>query len=407
MPIKVYNSYNSTWDMPIYDDSLACILDYGFKLRKHLQNGVFSFTGDYEDTTFTFPVFNALKLDKIIGIDYGGTVPDGTDVKFRISTDNNNSYQIYDVLTFAWRAAVGDEFISLDDLNSGMSILSLAPNNTFSIQMKLFANHEKVLTPVVSCIVFYFELRDYIPYQDLARSVKRFIEQNLNAKLRYADKATTISNIMTLDVNLNVKEIKSVYNLTTDSIKVYNLYDSYDELTKTITLNAMFAPGDVLEVNYYGCPDVMICQDPDYEESSLPKILIEITGVEENPYGTFYLHLNENPSSDDYVRMRENPIQKDYRVITEALCPSGLDSYAYAHALDKLLRGIRKIDAIESGAIISCVDFNHFDRFDVVSNNLKVKRTNFVAVLDDYFDDVEQKKKIQDIIITFNLTRKF
>jgi hypothetical protein len=407
MPIKVYNPYESTWDTPAYDDVTACILNDGFKLRKHLANGLFSFTGRYVESVFTFPTFAALRFGKAIGLDFAGEVPDGSSVEFRISTDGGVNYLVYDTGTFSWRTANPDEFVPIDDLNSGMSTLSLAPEKTFTIQMKLIPNIEKVLTPLIYCVVFYFELEEYIPYQDVMRSVKRYIENNLTSKLRYALKTITTGNVVQLDVNLNVKEIKSVYDLTTDAAKVYNLFDSYDDLTKTVTLNNNIAAGNIIEINYRGCPEVLICQDPDYEESDLPRILVDVIDAKENNYGPFYLHTNENYSSSENVRVRQVPIQKDYRVLVEALCPSGLDSYAYAHAIDKIFRGIAKIDAIESGSLISCVQFQPFQRFDIVENNLKVKRTSFTAVLDDYFDKVEEQKKIQDIVITYGLTRKF
>jgi len=407
MPVKMYNPYLSTWEQPIFDQNLVCVLDSGFKLRQHLPSGVYSPDGVYEDATITFPAFSPSKLGEIIGVDYAANIPDGTDIQVRLSTDNGTQFQIYDILTSLWRSANPDEFNSIDDINSGMSTLSLDPNRTITIQVKLFANHVMAYTPILNCFVFYFELEEYTPYQDIGRSIKIFIEDNLSAKLRYARKVITISNIIQLDVNFNVKEIKSVYNLTTDVSRVYNIYDSYDNNTKVITLSAMVYPGDIVEINYRGCPEVIICQDPDYEESDLPRILIEITEITENSYGTFFLHMNENPSNNENVRMRQVPIQKDYRIVIESLCPSGLDSYAYAHSLDKLLRGLNKINAVESGALISCVDFHHFRAFDIASNNLKVKRINFIAVLDDYFDNVEQKKKIQDIVITYGLTRKF
>ena len=129
------------------------------------------------------------------------------------------------------------------------------------------------LKALMSCDVEFFEdilLRSFVP------AVRAGVRPIADLEIDAAAGTTIALDDYPVDTQYNLQDVDSVYNLTTDSDKLADIFSSYDSGTNTITLGAAVADGDDVLVRFTYQPQVAVSSSRDYDEvGKVPAIAVE------------------------------------------------------------------------------------------------------------------------------------
>lgn len=197
-----------------------------------------------------------------------------TDVKFRLS-ENGTTERFWNGSTWAV-AAAGEWNTEAEVANNIGDFPVVAGARGLQVILNLSTTDSRY-SPKARAVKVLYE-GDVEQGEDLVyRSFKRGIADNVRPIAEVASKSNGSNTIvLATETEYDVESIDSVYNLTDDSERLDDLFQSYDSGTSTITLTAAQDVDDVMLVRIIYKPRVVFAKSQDYTEiSKLPAIVID------------------------------------------------------------------------------------------------------------------------------------
>lgn len=259
-------------------------------------------------------------------------LPDGTSIGFRITTQADDYF--WD--GGSWEVAGAGDWNTEAEIRINISTLPIATIGSKKIGFRM---NLKTTNPNNTPFVHELKLAglfDVDYFDDLVYdSVIRLLNTNFRSTsvVRLATGSSSISSIELATIlenkGYNIFEVKSVFNLTDDPLKLTNLHDSYapgavkqDGFTfeyGTETFDAPIPAEKLVEIKFIYVPEISIKVNQDYYEvPTYPHITIpRITPVERRGF----IMRDANSYGVDFIRDKENnvaiqqrsPSQNTYR----------------------------------------------------------------------------------------------
>ena len=181
MPAKYYTPYEyyneSIW---ILDDTKIVVSNDSFTLRKKGLDGKWNQFGTYEEAEFVLPNFRADSLVEIYSLDCNAIIQKDSDILFQVSVDNGITFLFYN--GSIWQTATSLDFSTIEEINQGIGVLPFQNEKSLRFKIKLIPSSDFKFTPILNAFVFYYSVK-YNHYEDIKRSFKRFVENNINPLL--------------------------------------------------------------------------------------------------------------------------------------------------------------------------------------------------------------------------------
>ena len=393
MATKEYTAFTNSYENWTYDPIKVAIANDVIKLRPHDSAGAYRYNGAYETSEIEFSNLRIDALIKFYGIKIEGIIPENTDVKFQISTDQGANYYYYDTNTSSWIISPTD-FNTVDDFNSGVDNLVLQSKN-IRLKCKIETNGAGDATPILYAIYVDYEVR-YNVQEDLKRSLKYYLKNNLRPIYKQGMIPALATSLIDFDPeDFEVKEIIAVYNISNDPDRLNNIFSVY--AGGQITLTQIVPANDTIEIVYEFLPKIILSVDHDFEETVLPRIVINCSNSTENFIFTSVAETYE--VYKDKILGRVEPIMKDIMVDIFSLAAHEVEEYAIAGAIDELLQYNTKIDSLASGLPINIVKYDPMDNLDVVSMGLQTSKSRFIAAVQEHRRSVKVYDKVQRVVV--------
>lgn len=320
------------------------------------------------DITVSTWVTNPLSLKSWAGFDVYANLPtniitknEPTSLGFKLGNGTDQFYwngSVWEANTTNWNTEA--------EVSTNISSFSVA-----SQKLQIFINlvtTDSSYTPTVSEIRLIFESTVEFQEDIFIKSFIPMLRENIRPIGVYPIKIISTTN--TIDLNAyplqtpyNVVGIDSVYNHTTDSNHFNDLFVSYDENTKIITLNTDILVGQTAWVNFYWEPEVAFTTSEDYSE--IDKVpAMHITGL--NPTNEMTI------GQGTYVRDKttniaigvEEPKQIDLELTIRGLTASSRDQQRLA---DEIRRFFSNNTKVISKAMDEEYDLDLIDDYEIES----------------------------------------
>jgi len=312
-----------------------------FKLVQRNAEGFYDPSALFPDSAeIIFPNFVAKALTSFFGFEPCEVYDEDSEgnelgtIGYQLSNDNGSTWYYWDGA--AWSSTTTD-FNTKAEIDNNIDQFKLDINKQFKLKVKISASDDNLYTPRLGEIFVYTEL-DYDFEEDVFRTLKHHVQDNLNAKLKYKVKLKQGSAVVKLDVDLTVNSVISVYNLTDDPNKETDLYQSID-VSNNVTMTSEQDENDIIEINYYGTVPVFITSDKDYKTSEIPAIVIKSLGTtdvrERNFYGSNVIERN---FAKFLTKTRKSPIWKRMKIRVECKSDSNLVTFSLVDSIEKILR---------------------------------------------------------------------
>jgi hypothetical protein len=205
---------------------------------------------------------------------------------FQLSNDNGATWRIWVDGPDEWVSAVGPlagVFNDEETVDRRIPLFPFISPKQLKIRVKLTSGANGLQKPVLQNIYIYNSHIMEI-YEDVTRSMKRYIDANVAVPMHYMAELASPSSTVAIekDVGLDVKVMEpiTVYNLGVDPGRNINLFGSLGGVDgRTIT---MIGPqvGQV-EVNFTGVPDVFVSAEEFLNISKIPSIVVYVTRMEQ------------------------------------------------------------------------------------------------------------------------------
>jgi hypothetical protein len=332
MPAYTYNFINRRGEY-VYDSSYVLVEWAECRLVRRDAAGNYALDGLFYESTVELPGWGGDAITEFTSVDWNFSLPEGTSVTFQLSTDGGTAWQYYDGA--AWQPSAGpSDWMSYDNLGNGLPSIT---GKRMKLKMKLTPNEDGTRTPLVRFLEVYYEgVWNY--FEDLKRSLKRYIDENLYVDLAWGKKIVSPTTSFTLDTDWEVISVSAVYDLTNDPYKITNLFSAYDSSTKIVTLTGAVQTAE-LETNYTGKCPVFLSADDNLTLSELPAIVVQLPLAREDRYRPKNLFSYEYMVSTDTYRRRERPIPTGSSVILRGLAATEVESLSVLDGLAELFQG--------------------------------------------------------------------
>lgn len=412
MTRKFYTHYENKIEPFTFDPVKVMVSErFNISLRPKDSSGNLDlFNGTYEESTVLLPDFKASGMTSIVGVEYDAAIPStpsGANIQFRVSTDGGTNFKYFDGAN--WSAStLASHYNNIADFDSNISTLPLTPNKSFRIEIKLTPTSDFLFTPVIARLVVYFNL-EYDFREDMERSIKRYLESSFsNAIFRWGTKLSISSNsfIFTPDTNITVVSVNAVYNLTQDQNRTINILSLYTPGSKVIDLTSVQGAGDILEVHYYGSPEVYIGSDADFDLTDLPRVWLEGEILNEQKVYT-HEESEDEGTSRFAARLRKSPVAKEMSFALSVLSADKLEGHALSGRIDKVFQRNVKIPSLASGQYFEVFNYVAMRNMDVTSTGLIHRRSSFSVFGLEYEELVTNAPRIvtiNTVVNTANLT---
>ena len=319
----------------------------------------FSPSGTRQNTVVTLRPWKPGGLTNIFGFIGVEDNPEGTSVRYRISTDGGQSYRYWDTIGSSWTLSSDSdpEHWNLEgEIDGGIQTLDFSSSGIqVTIQLLLITNSEVPgnLTPTWFGIrIFYSVYGSY--EEDQQRSVHNYFKNIIpfehNFKTKIISDEVTRFEASTELTKYRLKSSTKVYNLSNDPARRNNILQNFSVVPRQELdlegrkqfdyfweFNADQEPGSVIEFQCALDIDVKIAyNDDDLQISVRPVILLEFT--DGKVQGNIMEH--ERPPIVEFNRVtgrgRYTFIQRISTTIVATLFASDQRS------LDSLVEGTRK-----------------------------------------------------------------
>lgn len=200
-----------------------------------------------------------------------------TSVKYRLG--DGATQMFWDVGTSAWVAASASDWNTESEVAAHISTF---PSATQNLQVIVnIKTDDSSVTPTVSEIRVLYEsdleeLEDYV-WRSLLPSMRSAIRPIAEHAVEMDATSAAISlNDFKIETPYDIKTIDAVYDIDADPKKLSNLFQSYNDATKIITLTAAVPSGNACMIRFTYAPPIAVTTSQDYTESEkVPEILIE------------------------------------------------------------------------------------------------------------------------------------
>ncbi len=337
--IEIYDDINGVW-----------IHETGIRPKKTDLQGVFSFKGKYRNAIEIITEnFRASKLKEFYGFEaivlYNSEVDDPGDIKYQVSTDNGANWLYFDSAN--WVVAGPSDFNDLETMDIEFKNLS-AVSKQVKFKIVLEPSADQFDAPILQSIRIHHELENYVWGEDIQRSMKHFVENNIRPELIAAQMIEEDSIQIMINTEFRVKEVLAIYNLNTDPDRQTNIFDSLVLIPLTIDefgnqlyryeaiLTGTQPEGDTIEVNYVGVAPVFIAADDEEIIAKLPVFVLRFSGevTENKKYRNYDRKLE---LSETTYRVRQQPTFNDVDAEISAMTKYGVDSMAMIKAAERIL----------------------------------------------------------------------
>jgi len=296
-------------------------------------DGNYALDGLFYESTVELPGWGGNAITEFTSVEWLTSLPDGTSVTFQLSTDGGTAWQYYDGA--AWQPSAGPtDWMSYDDLGNGLPSIT---GKLMKLKMKLTPNADGTRTPLVRALAVYYE-GTWNYFEDLKRSLKRYIDENIYIDLTWAKKTPSSSQSFELETDWEVLSVTGVYDSTNDPDKTTNLFSAYDSDTGIVTLTESVVDAEI-EATFTGRCPVFLSADDNLTLSELPAIVVQLPSAREDDYKSKNLFKYEYMASTDSYRRREQPIPTGSAVILRGLAPTEVDSLAILDGFAELFQG--------------------------------------------------------------------
>jgi hypothetical protein len=272
----------------IFSDPLLIRLDrrdFNVKLRKLAPYGYYS-TDD--DIYFMTWLTNPKALRKILMLQVFVNRP-SVDCSTQVRIHDGTNHYFWNGA--AWAVAVAGDWNDEGTFNAHIQDFDILPDRQFAIVVNLRTS-DKYMTPSVSEIRVLMDIRiDYM--EDIVfRSLIPLMKQHIRPLANYPIPAYN-EDILSIDLNdyetntnFTIVDVEAVFNHSLDPEFLVNLLDSYDPVTKIITLTDPIVAGEIPFILFRYSPEVAYTTSQDYfEVAKIPCLTLQRLEVPtENAY---------------------------------------------------------------------------------------------------------------------------
>jgi len=305
-----------------------------------------------QDIHVRTPLFNPAGVQKWLKFEARVTedasnnfnTPVGTDVRFRVLTSDFATIPTFVEYWWdggAWAVATSTDWNTETEISANIPTFPMVTVGNKGIGFVVnLRTIDPAITPEVKELKllgqFEIEVLDSLVYDGVIRTLNKDFRSS--SVLRRPGTGSSIDLNSVLDnKGYNVTDIRSVYDLVNDPLKLTNLFDSYalgslrkDGFTHDpgiITLNSVLPSGAVYEVTFEYVPEVYVRQGQDFfEVPTFPSIIFENIQILDRPGFT----LKNTNSVIDFIRdkdagnavvqrsPRQNTIRFEWAVFTNS-----------------------------------------------------------------------------------------
>ena len=332
MPAYTYNFVNRHSEY-VYDDTYVLVKWGECRLVRRDTDGNYALDGLFYESTVELPGWGGNAITGFTSADWNFSLPTGTSVTFQLSTDGGTAWQYYDGAD--WKPSAGPtDWMSYDNLGNGLPSIA---GKLMKLKMKLTPNADGTRTPLVRFLEVYYE-GTWNYFEDLKRSLKRYIDENIYIDLTWAKKTPSSSQSFELETDWEVLSVTGVYDSTNDPDKTANLFSAYDSDTGIVTLTESVVDAEI-EASFTGRCPVFLSADDNLTLSELPAIVMQLSLAREDRYKSKNLFKYEYMVSSDSYRRRERPIPTGSSVTLRGLAATEVDSLAILDGFAELFQG--------------------------------------------------------------------
>ncbi len=308
----------------------------------------------------------------------------GGAVRFRVSTDGGDTFRWHDGSGWVAPSEAAD-WNTAEEVDRAIPDLSPAPGRHLALAVRLEPSADGK-SPLLRIAALYLDYEvDF--WEDLARSVKRHLEERMAIRSLWRGDATSTAEV-TVDTDLAVAEPIDAYDLTADPDRTDDLFAGL--VGKTVTL-ARPVTGTV-EVRFVGRPPVHIAPDVDYQLSELPSVVLQMPRVTE------VRKLRSGDRKLDWamarglVRERLQPVWLAADLVISSQSERKRETLAMSDALARILEQQRTVRSLATGEDYTVTVYGPSNAADRVSEGLAVIQTAVTLQGPAWLGEAEEKR---------------
>lgn len=344
-------------------------------------------TGNF-DPSGTFSASEEIILENIIadgiteffGFEEISYIPEDTDgvilgqIDYQISVDAGATFLYWD--GGAWSAAGATDFNQDDVVAANISTLPLENPRQVQLKVRLQSLEVEMATPALFEVNIFVEYR-FNDLEDIKRSLKQYIDDNINIFLFAFERLATDTDTFTLDTDFGIREVLAVYNLTTDPNKQTDIFAS--NVGNTINLTAPQTTGDKLEIQYHGTAPVFLrAADEDFTPSELPAIVVTVDPyLEDKEFLRDGRTLKERNFATGIARKRLPPVYMEGAVEIRSVSELVHASLALSAAVDELFQFDKNVTSIMTGEPMPITNYESIADESATLTSMFVKAAAF------------------------------
>jgi len=369
---------------------------YAALVRKDV-NGNFTPYGVCTEAEIIFPEFVAEALTEWTGMEIDWNLQGDSEVSMQISVDQGATWLWYDGAN--WAAVVNpSDWTDKDDCDEGIaSLWSYQPTRRLLLKFRLTPSSDGG-TPYLNRVAVHHELK-YSFYEDISRSIKRYLDTNLIVDVKWASNniSTDVSNNFLFSPQFQtVVGVDEVYNVTSDPNRLINLFSSYNPSTKEITLTGAVVDNSI-EVRYRAKTLVSLAGDENLVTSELPAVLVQVPSGDTPFLEPAYDSLEYLKSKGVY-RARAHPIDEYIEIYLDCMSAIAIDAYAINSKLAQLLEPPDvEIPSLATGGSITVMKVVPLENRDKIGRAFHVKTMTVTIESERIFFAYRDRPVLQEI----------
>jgi hypothetical protein len=203
-------------------------------------------------------------------------------------------------------------------------------------------------TPELICLKVLYEsnveFTEDLIYRSLIPMLKAGVRPIANYPIKMVAAGTTIDlNDFPLETPYNLVEIDSVFNHTSDPDHFNDLFQSYDDNTKIITLSASIPQDEIAWIQFLYEPLVAVLTDQEYQEfDKIPAVILSDISV----VNSFQIPMPADSVSNKvagFTVVVPGPRQKDVEIVAQIITDKGSDQARLADEFQAFFANNREV----------------------------------------------------------------
>jgi hypothetical protein len=358
-----------------FDDNYVFCSNAGCRLRKHDSNIDYSPLGYYESSIVELPNIYGTAHREFTGIYIESLIPENTSLSYQASFDDGVTWEWYNGT--AWQTAGVSDWSTIEQFDAGIAEVR---GTRLKIRIRLSTNPDQDETPSIARVhVFYEAVWSY--FEDLKRSIKKYIDDGAVNYLKWAINLASASTSTSLETHWTVIGVDSVFDLTDDPGRETNLFQSYTPGSPgTVTFTTSVPAGHEVEINFRGNCSVFLAADENLQISEVPAIVVVLPRAREDKYAAKNLFEYEPLNSKSIVRRRDRSVPIASNIQLYCVAGTDVEALALQDALAELFQPELSFRSQAVGEDFFCLTYEPLIDNDVVSTGLHVKTTQILVI---------------------------